>query len=754
MPSTIADTTGAHEPIAPGLKKKHLELVAFHNLHAGKIERLWRSLNTTERLAAISSEDLPEPIIAHDTDGAKNYREEFCCLIAPEWNVRDLVEAGSDHLLDLLRARVSETLLNQCCTEPGVGASNSVPDLVAAFRSLAIKGYAESSPSHRINTSGEFIVLDDKDWYGDGRLAPSGTKEPNMEHWVRGEPLILRRTIGRLILLRQEYTVTRLSSLSQHLVKLQSWITKQNVPSSVWAREGQRAKHMRFFEEIEGTKHTVGALIERCSKLRRKIEAELDFTSRDPFAFRSATAAAWKPSCRRRYNEQASRDDLEVDEKPRAIFTAFYALSVLSNDAKYWEYIVSLLRMYQRAGNKRVRDAIVHEVKAIAQQQVESAAVGLVAQIAGGRAWNVIAVHSRKPTKREMDDVHAQNLSRRDDHLSILLSICRPGIDLEEIIAHLELLGAIHEYEPSWQRTLSFSENNALCKLARHAGFYSAAMNALPGAASANIEGTTTWSNVWKEHCATVKKGAWTMAREESVWGDFAIVAPKITLQRLYEGQYGSWDERAVRRRVEIYEKVASGPVLEKSLKHFDALVASYEASPRSPALPLSARASSIAEETSKSPQVSPTPIKIKVKVKTRPKQPSTAHNKKDNRSGKPDKLQGSGFPVEASAPDQPHLIVKPQTVATFTAIFAKAQARGDVNWTAFTAAMTDLGFSVIPKQGAMYTFAPPANKMPGTQGFGLHRPHNGVLEGFRLLNLARRLTRRYGWTLQTFESA
>ncbi|KAK0336719.1 hypothetical protein LTR91_015474 [Friedmanniomyces endolithicus] len=113
------------------------------------------------------------------------------------------------------------------------------------------------------------------------------------------------------------------------------------------------------------------------------------------------------------------------------------------------------------------------------------------------------------------------------------------------------------------------------------------------------------------------------------------------------------------------------------------------------------------------------------------------------------------------AAPHPPEIIltepaeqikVKASTAAVFAILFSRREARGSVAWTDFEAALADLGFSVTPKGGSIYTFNPPEsmNASPIT----LHRPHASEIEGYKLLIFARRLSRVYGWNAQTFEIA
>jgi hypothetical protein len=94
---------------------------------------------------------------------------------------------------------------------------------------------------------------------------------------------------------------------------------------------------------------------------------------------------------------------------------------------------------------------------------------------------------------------------------------------------------------------------------------------------------------------------------------------------------------------------------------------------------------------------------------------------------------------------------VKASTFAVFSSLLSRSSAaRGSISWDAFTAAMSDIGFSVVPKVGSIYTFNAPS-KLAVQRDLTLHRPHQSHIEGPILLIYSRRLNRVYGWDESTF---
>ncbi|PWY81741.1 hypothetical protein BO94DRAFT_470188 [Aspergillus sclerotioniger CBS 115572] len=96
---------------------------------------------------------------------------------------------------------------------------------------------------------------------------------------------------------------------------------------------------------------------------------------------------------------------------------------------------------------------------------------------------------------------------------------------------------------------------------------------------------------------------------------------------------------------------------------------------------------------------------------------------------------------------------VKLSTYNVFWTLLSKAGARGSITWAAFEAAMVDMGFSVVPGFGSVYTFVP-LKGCSQKRVITLHRPHTQKIEGHCLLIIARRLGWRYGWVEASFEVA
>lgn len=106
---------------------------------------------------------------------------------------------------------------------------------------------------------------------------------------------------------------------------------------------------------------------------------------------------------------------------------------------------------------------------------------------------------------------------------------------------------------------------------------------------------------------------------------------------------------------------------------------------------------------------------------------------------------------------------VSPSTLQVFTIIFSALEESESnsgsqpgpeysIKWLEFGAAMKEIGFSILPSLGALYSFVPGEDSDLATF-LTLHRPYRSVIRGDGLLLLALRLKLLYGWGKESFEA-
>jgi hypothetical protein len=90
---------------------------------------------------------------------------------------------------------------------------------------------------------------------------------------------------------------------------------------------------------------------------------------------------------------------------------------------------------------------------------------------------------------------------------------------------------------------------------------------------------------------------------------------------------------------------------------------------------------------------------------------------------------------------------VSANAAKTLKKLFTASQSSSAVPWSAFLAAMTNMGFSTDPLWGSVVRF-----KKSDSEIINIHRPHpSDRFEGFAALRLRARLTKRFGWRADSF---
>jgi hypothetical protein len=89
---------------------------------------------------------------------------------------------------------------------------------------------------------------------------------------------------------------------------------------------------------------------------------------------------------------------------------------------------------------------------------------------------------------------------------------------------------------------------------------------------------------------------------------------------------------------------------------------------------------------------------------------------------------------------------VEGSTLAVFSSLLSRSsEPRCSISWDTFMAATGDIGFSMIPKFGSIYTSAAPST-LAAQRNLTLHHPHKSRIEIPTFLSHSRRPNRICGW--------
>lgn len=90
------------------IKDLHLDLARKYRIHGPKVETIWKSFSTAQRIKALRDGASNGKVLKHRNDASMG----SVCKMMPEWNLQDLTQPG-DYLLHLLRGRATTTLMEQ-----------------------------------------------------------------------------------------------------------------------------------------------------------------------------------------------------------------------------------------------------------------------------------------------------------------------------------------------------------------------------------------------------------------------------------------------------------------------------------------------------------------------------------------------------------------------------------------------------------------------------------------------------------------
>ncbi|KAB5577812.1 hypothetical protein GE09DRAFT_1214022 [Coniochaeta sp. 2T2.1] len=330
--------------------------------------------------------------------------------------------------------------------------------------------------------------------------------------------------------------------------------------------------------------------------------------------------------------------------------------------------------------------------------------------------------------------VKPEDLTRADPQMHYLLRLCSPGMEPSDTSQCLTNIGNLHTLHPDERERLSQDEFEALCNLANAVGFWNDIQPILAQRKpSRNLQWRfLTEMKQLEEELDTLRD---RFDIRNIVYPISKLRNPGVAEEAIT--RMSEFIEEATGQTMaSAYEQIIEDCIKELHRRHYNL---------------------ESAQPPSKDPFGSSSPSST---APTRPK--SQIQQKPEKAKMRPSKPPGNEFPEEqaedappapAQQNDTPPRVyrVRPATSDVFDALFDKSVAQPPVHWADFVSAMVDLGFSVEPLYGSVFTFLPSA-EMGMLQSFTTHRPHGPKMEKYRVQSVARRLNRVYGWTRDTFE--
>lgn len=701
------------------VKELHRDLVGKYNKHAAAVEHYWRSFDQGQRTQCIKAGAAEGAVLKHDLDRSLGNVYK----LIPEINLRDITNPESDFILDLLKHRATNTLLDQYVT----GLDDGPGDHAFIKQMMDTRNLRLTDPDKN-----GFTLFLGEDQYGQTMTI----KRNASQVWAGLAPavaanLCVPQELGELILQRQLYMLQTLNIVIEDILDIGSRTRDQTTPSK---KSDKAATAALSKLTIQGPANSLSLpdLINSTAEQKASLEEYLTLLSTEPVVLTHAVNLCF-----------FSRPELLPDEKGRVLpvhtdkHISGAVLEAVYNAVKaaaIWNYIGSLLDLLASppTADKLYRAIILQELSNVCHLEYNRARALFKrnVQTATGVKWfkRLSNAYDKAGNVRVIMNADPEVLTRTDPQLHYMLRLCQPETNVLRAADWMKKLSNLHEAHPSERVKLQEREADSLSDLAIIISFVQ--------------DLSTAISMPTLSH----KKNQMFVARSQELDAEMNTLMSRIDLRDF----------------VVPIDNLLEPEVASKSLVFLDHFVVQnagtkmgflYQDLIEECFVEIKRQSQSVKNRTEQKEPVevapSPTPVpepqekrveQRKQKEKTRPSHSSVFE------------IVAPPEEEKSLEEEQPTIIkVRASTAEVFSTLFAKAESRGSVSWMAFASAMTDLGFSVQPKAGSVYTFFPPES-MHISKSLTLHRPHKSEIEGHRAIAFARRLRRVYGWNEKTFE--
>ncbi|KAI1264339.1 hypothetical protein F5Y18DRAFT_390167 [Xylariaceae sp. FL1019] len=703
----------------------HHDLARKWRVHGDRIQELWRSFGPGLRGKAMKAGAAEGSLLKHSSDASLGEVYKFL----PEYNLKDVTAPG-DFLLDMLKHRATASLEEQY-----LDGFNGRPG--------DYEHIMEMRRTHGLRHADSFVdcwtFFMDGDKYG----RPFKLVKDKEESLAAFAPAIragmcIPHSVGELVLNRQMYLLQGLNILCEDILEIGSQ-TRSQKPLQKRPVDAATAALSKL--AVSSTKSTLDLpqLIERARDQKVALDDNLTLICTEPVMLAHEVN-----------NWFFSRPELIPDEKGRVLpahtdkyisgavlDTVLHAVS----GAAIWDYMTRLLETLNGLAEKSVRAIILQEISNLCQLDYTRNQAMLKRHLATGcgagpkwyrRVSNVYDNGRPRVTLKGKPE----ELLQTDPQLHYMMRLAQTETTVARAIDWMKKLDAYQIAHPKSAEQLTDREADTIGDMAIILAFIQSLTPAvsMPSFNRKKAQLFATKSAALDAELSALKP--------QLDLGDFVIPIDNLTEPGQAEGALSALDRFLVEKTGTkigfLYQDLVDQCIahiqsqLDTETQRLEKVKAKEQAT--------AAEYISPPSETAQTPEVRVQERRIK--EKTRPAQSS---NYEITTSAQSTITSQS----VTSAPSQT-FAVSESTVEVFTTMFTKSQARGSIAWTSFESAMADLGFSVLPRFGSVYTFVPPDN-MGMQRSLTLHRPHQSQIEGYKLLSYARRLARVYGWNEDSF---
>ncbi|TGO09857.1 hypothetical protein BTUL_0152g00120 [Botrytis tulipae] len=703
-------------------KTQHADLARKYKLHGPKIEQIWRSFDQIQRVNVFKVGVVEDGYLKHSQDQSIGAPWK----IVPEMNLHDIT-TEPEYLLDHLRHRATTSLLHQY----RVGNHDGPGDCMFILENMRDKNLR-----HTHSFKHCFTGFYDEETYGQSFKATTAVNYREIITKIASEikgRTVVSQEVGELVLSRQLHTLIHLNILVADILDAGS-TTKSTKP---------RPK--------KSNKAVISAL-SSLSIVDCQEKLSLDDIINNSLDQKTAVGDYLVLCCSESFILQHmvngwyfSRPELVPDEKGRIIpwladkyinSSIFELIHNMATGAATWDYIHRLLQLLAKKPDDKIASTILlQEASNVAHLEffrVQKVFKRYAALGTGTKYFKRVSGKYDNGSARVLLKQDPELLTRENSQLSYVLRLCSPGIDVTNAlpwIKKLEDLYRLHPIELSEVHDGVLDAFDDLAVIVRFFEILSATVT-LP-------EKNARRGQIYASRLRNLL-GELEPLKHEVDLSKFAVPMENLLEPGMTEGAIDALDqftaERMGTRTGFLYQDLVDDCVSQ--------VQAHYEQ-----------QKDRVAQIGKKPPKSFEDPAyktmgpdiliqQRRQKDKTRPTSVSHCDLNQDNTES-----------TQAGTEELPRVFkVNKNTAQVFSTMFAKSEARGSLSWISFETAMVDLGFSVIPKFGSVYTFSPAGKNVGYEKSITFHRPHKSEIEGWKLVMFASRLKRVYGWNEQSFK--
>ncbi|KAI1122715.1 hypothetical protein F5Y10DRAFT_286879 [Nemania abortiva] len=700
------------------------DLARKYRTHGARLRQLWPAMPPAQREMAMKAGTPDGVVLEHPRDASMGNVYK----LMPEWNLRDITATGSDFLLRMIEHRATNSLGEQYIT--GLDGGPGDHDLIMEMMCTRNLRHIQSFP----NCLTLFMPGDD---YGQSyelrkdKDATLAALKPAIDAGV-----CVPQSVGELILMRQIYLLQCLNIMIEDILDVAS-TTRSQQERPQRSPDAAAGALSRLSIKPSTSKLDLPALLDIALDQKASLDDTLVLICTEPVVL-SHLLNNWF----------FSRPELVADEKGRRLpahtdkFISGAFLDTIHNavrGAAIWNYMCRLLELLKTSTAKPQRETILQEISNVCHFEYTRVQGILKRQmsIAAGVQWfRRVSNTFDNGNARIILKGKPETLAAGDQQLHCLLRLCQAEVTASKAVDWLTQLDELHSKTPKKRDDLCEGEINAVGDLAVIVAFIQSLTPAISMPAFSRKKGQrfVTGAAELEAELNQVKPGLDLC--------DFAVPIDNLLEPGMADAALKAFDQF-------IIEKTGT----KIGLLYLDLiddcmskLHEDLEAQTRQEA----------ARETNKETEYTPFPpeppkgpeVRVqerRQKEKTRPAHSSVYEITSTD-------LQAAAAAPAPPPPPEPFK-VKPATAEVFSTLFGRAKSRKSVSWANFEAALAELGFSVIPKFGSVFTFFPPEG-MAIQKPLTLHRPHQSRIEGYLLLVFSRRLSRLYGWGEETFQTS